>query len=159
MIIVERTDPRDPQASALLRQSHALMQSLFPPEDNYYLEIDELVSPSIHFYTAREADQILGTGALAEKPGYGEVKSMFVAEAARGRGVADAILRQLEDQARALKLPMMKLETGNVLHAAHRLYQRHGFVTCGPFGDYAEANSSVFMEKPLPALPPDTGDA
>lgn len=149
MIIVERTDPRHPQATALLEQSHALMQSLFPPEDNYYLEISELVSPTIHFFTAREGDQILGTGALAEKDGYGEVKSMFVSEDARGQGVADAILRQLEDQARELGLPAMKLETGNVLHAAHKLYARHGFTECGVFGDYAEANSSIFMEKAL----------
>ena len=35
MIIVARTDPRHPQATALLKQSHALMESLFPPEDNF----------------------------------------------------------------------------------------------------------------------------
>ena len=149
MIIVERTDPHHPQATALLKQSHALMASLFPPEDNYYLEIDDLVSPNIHFFTARIGTQILGTGALAVKDGYGEIKSMFVDRDARGKGIADALMRQLEDQAREVKLPIIKLETGNLLHAAHKLYARHGFTLCGPFGDYAEANSSIFMEKAL----------
>ena len=149
MIIIERTDPHDPQATALLRQSHALMQSLFPPEDNFYLDIDDLCAPHIRFFTAREGDVVLGTGALAIKAGYGEVKSMFVAEDARGKGVADAILRQIEDAARDEKLGMLKLETGNVLYAAHKLYRRHGFVECGPFGDYTAAKSSVFMEKVL----------
>lgn len=149
MIIVEKTDPHHPGAVALLKQSHALMEALFPPEDNFYLDIDDLVAPHIHFFTAREGDQILGTGALAVKHGYGEVKSMFVDEAARGKGVADALLRQIEDQARKEGLPLLKLETGNVLHAAHRLYARHGFTTCGPFGDYPAAKSSVFMEKTL----------
>lgn len=149
MIIVERTDPRQPQASALLRQSHALMQNLFPPEDNFYLDIDELVAPGIHFFTARVGDDALGTGALMVKPCYGEVKSMFVSEAARGKGVGAALLLQIEDTAREEGVAVLKLETGNVLHAAHRLYARHGFKECGVFGDYAAANSSIFMEKVL----------
>jgi len=149
MIIVAATDPHDPQATALLKQSHALMQSLFPPEDNFYLSIDDLCADNIHFFTAREGDIILGTGALAVKDGYGEVKSMFVSEDARGKGVGDALMRQIEDQAKIEFLRMLKLETGNVLYAAHRLYARHGFISCGPFGDYAEAASSIFMEKAL----------
>lgn len=149
MLIVEETDPHHPQATALLRQSHALMASLFPPEDNFYLDIDDLCADNIHFFAAREGDTILGTGALAVKDGYGEIKSMFVDEAARGKGAADALMRQIEDKAREIGLPALKLETGNVLHAAHRLYRRHGFVDCGVFGDYVEAKSSIFMEKPL----------
>ena len=149
MIIVERTDPHHPQATALLRQSHALMQTLFSAEDNHYVEIDDLVADDIYFFTARISDQIVGTGALKIKPGYGEIKSMFVGETARGKGVAHAILRQIDDQAREAGLPMLKLETGNLLHAAHKLYARHGFTTCGVFGDYVEAKSSIFMEKQL----------
>lgn len=149
MIIVERTDPHHPGAVALLRQSHALMAALFPPEDNFYLDIDDLCADDIRFFTAREGDEILGTGALAVKEGYGEIKSMFVAETARGKGVADVLMRQIEEQARKDALPLLKLETGNVLHAAHRLYARHGFTACGPFGDYPSAKSSLFMEKRL----------
>ena len=149
MIIVEKTDPHHPQATALLRQSHALMESLFPPEDNFYLDIDDLCAPNIQFFAARIGDQILGTGALAMKDGYGEVKSMFVDEAARGTGIADALMRQIEDAAREADLPMLKLETGNVLHAAHKLYYRHGYTDCGVFGEYVAANSSIFMEKAL----------
>lgn len=149
MIIVAACDPHEPQATALLRQSHALMKSLFPPEDNFFLDIDDLCAPHIRFFAAREDGQIIGTGALAIKEGYGEVKSMFVDEAARGRGVADAVLRRVEDEARAEGLSVLRLETGNVLYAAHRLYARHGFVRCGVFGDYTDAASSLFMEKPL----------
>ena len=149
MIIVEQTDPHHPQATALLKQSHALMEALFPPEDNYYLDIDQLCADNIKFFAARIGDDLLGTGALANKGTYGEIKSMFVDEAARGKGIADALMRQLEDAAREDGLAMLKLETGNVLHAAHKLYRRHGFQDCGPFGDYVEANSSIFMEKTL----------
>lgn len=140
-------NPRAPGAAALLRASHALMQSLFPPEENFYLDIDALAAPDIRFFAAVAGETCLGTGALALRGGYGEVKSMFVDEAARGRGVADAILERIEDEARRHGLAALKLETGNVLHAAHRLYARHGFTACGPFGDYPDSASSIFMEK------------
>jgi len=74
---------------------------------------------------------------------------MFTAEAARGKGVGSAILRQIEDTARAAGATTLKLETGNVLYAAHRLYTRHGFTPCDVFPPYVAAASSIFMEKPL----------
>jgi putative acetyltransferase len=149
MISVHRGDPRHPGATRLLQASHALMQASFPAESNHYLSIDALCAPEIHFFVATEDDQILGCGAIAEKTGYGEIKSMFTAETARGRGVADLILTRLTDQARALGLPLMRLETGNTLYAAHRLYRRHGFADRGPFGDYPDDPISLFMEKAL----------
>ncbi|MCB1331976.1 MAG: GNAT family N-acetyltransferase, partial [Maritimibacter sp.] len=90
-----------------------------------------------------------GTAALADKGTYGEVKSMFVAEAARGLGVGAALLDAVEAEARARGLPALMLETGNLLHAAHRLYARAGFTECGRFGDYPDAKTSLFMEKRL----------
>lgn len=142
-------DPHHPDATALLKASHALMEELFPPEDNFFLEIDDLCVPEISFFVARDGDRTLGTGAVVDKGDYGEVKSMFVSPDARGKGVGEALLSQLEATARAKGLKAMKLETGNLLHAAHRLYERAGFTRCGPFGDYPEANSSIFMEKAL----------
>ncbi len=149
MITVQPGDPRDPQATALLRASHALMQELFPADSNHFLPIDALCVPEITFLTAMQGDQIIATGALANKGGYGEIKSMFTAPRARGTGAAKAILTELELRARAQDLPKLMLETGNSLHAAHRLYERFGFTYRGPFGDYPEDPLSIFMEKPL----------
>ncbi len=149
MIVVEPGNPLDPQAAALLEASHALMQRLFPAEANHYLSLEALTSDDVHFFTARRGNVTVGVGALAERDGYGELKSMFVEEESRGQGIADAILRQLEDHARALGLPMLRLETGTLLHAAHKVYARNGFSVCGPFGDYDAAEFSLFMEKPL----------
>ena len=149
MIVVEPGDPHAPGATALLHQSHALMQELFPPEDNYFLDIDELCTPDIRFFTARRGDDTVGTGALAIKDGYGEVKSMFVAPTSRGSGVADAVLRQLEDCARAENIPELRLETSLILAAAVKLYAGHGFCECGIFGDYQPNTSSYFMKKVL----------
>jgi putative acetyltransferase len=149
MIAVTAGDPREAGATALLRASHRLMQDLFPAESNHYLSIEELCGPDIRFFVARDGAAILGCGALAIRDGYGEVKSMFTDPAARGRGIADRILARIEDEARALGLPFLRLETGDALAAAQRLYARHGFVVTGPFGDYAEDPLSLFMEKRL----------
>ena len=149
MLIVEPADPRSEGPRALLDASHALMRASFPPEENYFLDIDALCCEGIHFYAARDGAGILGTAALAVRPDYGEVKSMFTAPQARGRGVGAALLRQIEDQARALGLPVLRLETAEALDAAMRLYARHGFVRRGIFGDYRPNTTSIYMEKPL----------
>lgn len=148
-VTVTPGDPRDPGAAALLQASHALMQSLFPAESNHYLPIDALCAPEIRFFIARRGPETLGTGALANKIAYGEVKSMFVAPRARGTGTGAALLARIETEARAQNLPMLRLETGHSLAAAHRLYKRHGFTQRGPFGDYPDDPLSIFMEKLL----------
>ena len=118
MLIVERADPLAPGPKALLEASHALMREMFEPEENYFLDFEALRGDDVRFFAAREGGETLGTGALALKDGYGEVKSMFTADAARGRGVAAAILRALEDEARSLELPLLRLETAEALDVA-----------------------------------------
>jgi len=158
-VIVERADPREPEATALLHASHALMRSLFPPESNHYLSIEALRDSGVAFFVAREGGRTLGCAAMAAREGYGEVKSMFVAPEARGRGVGAALLARVEAEARARGLSLLRLETGDVLDAAHRVYERAGFARRGPFGDYTDDPRSLFMEKPLAAPAPGTGDA
>ena len=142
-------DPRDPQATALLRQSHKLMQTLFAPEENHFLDIDQLCVPSIRFFVAREGLTTLGCVALANKGDYGEIKSMFVDPRARGKGIAHHLMRKIETEARAQGLNTVKLETGDKLTQAHSLYKAHGYVDCDPFGEYEANSSSLFMTKDL----------
>lgn len=148
-ITVERGDPRDARAQTLLRAHHALMESLFPSESNHYLSADALCVPEITFLVAREGAQFLGCAALAQKPHFSEVKSMFVADAARGKGVADKLLLALIDTAKSKSITHVFLETGDTLYAAHKLYEKHGFTYCGPFGDYAADPNSLFMERAI----------
>ncbi|EAP75918.1 GNAT family N-acetyltransferase [Roseovarius nubinhibens] len=152
MLIIEPADPAALGPRALLEASHRLMIDTFPADDIYALDIADLQGADIRFFAARDGAEVLGTGALALRDGYGEVKSMFTSPAARGRGVAAALLRQIEDTARAEALPLLRLETGEALDAAIRLYERHGFRRCARFGDYAPNETSVFMEKSLEPL-------
>ena len=67
-----------------------------------------------------------------------------------------ALLNAIEGLAREKGLGVLMLETGGLagMEAAHRLYQRAGFVQRGPYLDYPDSEWSVFYEKPLrqPAL-------
>lgn len=149
MLIIEPAYPLDPGPRALLEQSHAMMRERFAPDENYFMGVDALCAPDVYFVVARDGDTVLATGALVQMDGYCEVKSMFTASPARGRGVAAAVLRALEDQARSLEIPLLRLETGKTLAGAIRLYERHGFVRCARFGDYETNDVSVYMEKTL----------
>jgi putative acetyltransferase len=72
---------------------------------------------------------------------------MHTAEAARGRGVGSALVRHIVAEARTQGMRRLSLETGSWPYflPARALYARHGFVECGPFGDYREDPNSVFM--------------
>lgn len=146
---VRKGDPRSPDGTALLTASHAYLAGRYPPEHMFALSIDELCAPEVTFFIADRDGVACGCIALATKDGYGEVKSMFVKDDARGAGIGGTLMAALLAEARAQGLPLLRLETGDDLDPAHRLYARHGFVLCGPFGDYREGPHSVFMERPL----------
>ncbi len=78
-------------------------------------------------------------------PGSGEVKRMYVEPAARGTGVATAVLRALEDHARALGIGRLLLETGTGQPDAIRFYRREGYEPIDAYGPYVgEALSRCF---------------
>ena len=144
---VAPTDPTAPGPAALLAESHALMARLFPAEKNHQLDPDALAGPDIRFVAAMDEGRVLGIGALALRDGYGELKSIFTAPEARGRGAADAILTYLIALAETEGRALLRLETGAGLTAAHRLYARHGFRPRGPFGSYEVNETSLFYER------------
>jgi putative acetyltransferase len=112
------------------------------------LDLSGLRASEVTFWSAWEGDLVVGVGALKRlSADHGEVKSMHTAEAARGRGVGSAMLRQIMAAARARGMSRLSLETGSwpYFAPARALYSRHGFVECEPFGEYREDPNSVFM--------------
>lgn len=150
MITITRESPRQADAIALVRQSDALMQSLYPAESNHLIDIDALAEPRVHFFVAREDDRALGCGAfVVGDHGCAEMKRVFVAAAVRGKGIARLIMESLEREAAKLGVALMRLETGIKQPEAIALYRRFGYVERGPFGSYRPDPLSLFMEKKL----------
>lgn len=61
-------------------------------------------------------------------PGEAEIRMLAVDRAARGRGAGEALVRACVDRARAAECTGVVLCTQPVMHAAHRIYERAGFV-------------------------------
>jgi GNAT superfamily N-acetyltransferase len=78
-----------------------------------------------HVFVAEEAERILGVAAMN---GAGTITLNYVSPDARFRGVSKALVRRLEDQARALGLAECRLESTKT---ALRFYQDLGYVTTG----------------------------
>jgi putative acetyltransferase len=128
------------------------MYATSPADSVHALDLDALLKPDVTFWTAWSDGELLGCGALKElNPREGELKTMRTTLAARGRGVGAGMLTHLLDEATARGYERVSLETGTQPYfaAARRLYARHGFVRCGPFGDYVEDPFSTFMTRTL----------
>ena len=80
-----------------------------------------------------------------------EVRRMFVNAAARRKGYARLILRELEIRAAGFGYTSLRLETGNRQLSAMALYETLGFRRIAAFGDYINDPTSVCFEKKLPS--------
>ena len=146
---VEADDPRREDVRALLEEHLADMFRTSPAESVHALDVEALAAPGVTFLAARDDDgALLGVGAVKALPGgEAELKSMRTAPAARGRGVAAAVLTELVAVARRTGARHLRLETGTepFFEPAVRLYLRHGFVPCGPFADYTDDPHSRYL--------------
>jgi putative acetyltransferase len=149
-MIINTESPDQPEVHAMLARLDAYCASLYPAESNHLMDIDSLLQGDVLFLVARGVDgAAVGCAALVNRGGYGEIKRMFVDEAQRGRGTGRQLLEHIGMFAAMCGLRELKLETGIHQPEALALYERFGFVRCGPFGDYQPDPLSVFMEKRL----------
>jgi len=68
--------------------------------------------------------------SVAKRAHTGELSAMYVREAARGSGLADALVRAVIEHA-AGEVEQLKLTVNADNLRAVRLYERHGFRVCG----------------------------
>lgn len=150
-VTIDAADPRSPDAVALIEALDRYLDTLYPPEANFLLDVDSLAAPDMRFLLARLDGDAVGCVALRiDREGYGEVKRMYVRPDRRGSGIGRHLLARLETLARADGLTTLRLETGDLQAEAVALYRKAGFTDRGPFADYPDIPSSLFLEKTLP---------
>jgi GNAT superfamily N-acetyltransferase len=100
------------------------------------------------FLVARQRGAVLGAAGMRLRPeGVGEVKRLFVAPAARGRGLGARLMGELETIARGYGLSVLRLDTRHDLLESRRLYATLGYEEVPAFihGQY----SGHWLAKPL----------
>ena len=108
----------------------------------------ELGAPGGTFIVGFEDDVPVCCGGFKPLPdGACEIKKMFVVTEARGRGVARALLVELEQRARELGYTVVRLDTGPRQRRAQRMYERAGYAAIANFNGNPVA--TFFGEKRL----------
>ena len=78
-----------------------------------------------------------------------EVKKVFVAPAARGRGVSRALMTELERLARGRGIQSLVLQTGVLQVPAIRLYESMGYEPIEVYGKYSVVPFALCFRKSL----------
>lgn len=149
----------DPAFLALVAELDAFLAITDGDEHGFYDQFNGTEALD-YAVVLEEAGSPVGCGALrrakgigetagAARPGTFELKRMYVAEVARGRGLAVALLRHLEDEARRRGATRLILETGTRQRAAVRLYEREGYRRIPNYPPYDGMADSLCYERPL----------
>ena len=108
----------------------------------------DLTAPGGVLLLARVDDEPAGLGGVRHlETEVAEVKSMYLAPAFRGRGLARTILRELEEIARRHGCRATRLDTSDYLTSAVGLYRAAGYREVPSYNDNIKAN--LWFERPL----------
>ena len=153
-VTIERVAAATDEIRQLVAELDRALSGPYLPEQRHALSLDQLFDDNVRFFAARLDGVAVGCGGVAFYDGFAEVKRMFTRPTARRKGVAAALLRRLEGEARGAGHSVLRLETGMYQAEAIGFYERAGFERCEAFGDYLELSpqaieTSVFYEKSI----------
>jgi putative acetyltransferase len=151
---IERVTAASDEIRQLLAELDRALSGPYRPEQRHALSLDRLFDTNVRFFAARIDGVAVGCGGVAFYDGYAEVKRMFTQPSVRRQGVATALLRHLEAEAKKAGYSVLRLETGVYQAEAIEFYVRAGFERCDAFGDYVSMSpdaiaTSVFYEKTI----------
>lgn len=116
-------------------------------EHSFYAQFNK-INMIKHVIVAYENEMAVGCGAIKEySPDTMEVKRMYVPQNKRGKGIASAVLAELENWAREINYKNCVLETGKKQPEAIALYTKNGYKVIPNFGQYKGVENSVCFEK------------
>lgn len=154
-VTIERVEWSHPDAERLRAAQRVELDARYGSDDH-----EPGVMPSADdvpvFLLARDADGLaivcgglrpLDSNVLSDD--VAEIKRMYADPRARGTGAAVALLRALEEEARALGIRLLVLETGTGQPDAVRFYEREGYTPIPLYGHYVGSDLSLCFARTL----------
>lgn len=142
--------PTDHEVKELFKLLDTHNMTHVPPEECHLTQPDEMKKVESILLGIFNDEALCGMGGLRFFDDYAEVTRMFVLEEHRGKGLATRLLGELEIEAMRRNKSFLRLETSHRFEHAYRLYLKHGFHLCEPFGAYAHAtHQHAYMEKKM----------
>lgn len=150
-IVLEEVHPRIETALYCLGEYYAELARRFERGFDVSLSRDpdaeDMVRPRGTFLVAMLDGLPLGCVGLKGGSEFAEVKRLWIAPAARGFGLAKRLMIAVEDAARDLGIPCLRLDTNSALPEAVQLYRRTGWTEIERFND--DPYPDFFFEKHL----------
>jgi len=143
----------DPVAQELIERVQQEYVLRYGGPDETPVDPAEFTPPYGLFLVAHgESGSVLGCGGWrAHGDGAAEIKRMYVVPEARGRGVARALLAELERTAAAAGRPQIELFTGSRQPEAVELYVSSGYMPVPGYGPYRDEPDARYYGKHMQA--------
>lgn len=137
---IRRLDAASPDArrcvNAYFAELNRRSKVPYDPAKGPSAEPHELNPPAGLFLVAYRHGEAIGCGGVKHRAGEpSDIKRMWVAESARGLGIARRLLAELEAEAVNSGASAVRLETNAALVEAIAMYRSSGYVEVAPFND------------------------
>lgn len=152
VLTIERVDLSSALAQTLIGELNADIQARYSAEaDNFFsLTAADVAPASGGFFVAFVDGEPAGCGAARSLDDATiELKRMYTRPSARGQRIGAALVSHLTGIARDLGRSRIVLETGPAQPEAIHVYQKAGFNSTDPFGQYIGSITSLCYEQHL----------
>ncbi|HEY0717558.1 MAG TPA: GNAT family N-acetyltransferase [Streptosporangiaceae bacterium] len=139
----------DPDASRLIAEVQQEYVVRYGGRDDTPVDPAEFSPPAGIFLVGYLDGVPVASGGWRSHGTDAEIKRMYVAPAARSRGLARLMLAELERTAAAAGHQRIILESGYRQPEAVALYRSSGYTPIAPFGYYAGARGAIHLGKDL----------
>lgn len=143
--------PLDESLAALILKLDEYLLTKYPPEEISKVDFSDPTIQKGYFAVAYLDDTPVGCGGFLPFPeqGFAELRRFFVDPAYRNKGIARQVLTHLEEVAGTRGFRTIRLETGEPQVEAVNFYLKHGYNVIERYGEYADWESSLCMEKQI----------
>lgn len=150
-VVLTVEDPRAADVRALVDLLDVELYARYPEAvDIEPPDLAQFTTPTGLFVVARVGGAVVACGAIVRVDAEtAEVKRMFVHPDHRGRGLARAVIAELEKRARAGGYRRLRLETGKRQPEAIALYRAVGYRETARYAPWENDALSVCFEKQL----------